>query len=50
MRFRCAVVLLVLVLAACGGSEPDPPAQTGGANVGPSAAGSGVPTYERYPG
>ena len=47
MRLRCAGVLLVLVLAACGPSEPDPPAQTGGANVGPAAAGSDVPTYER---
>jgi hypothetical protein len=47
VRLRCVVVLLVLVLGACGPSEPDPPAQTGGANVGPTAAGSDVPTYER---
>ncbi len=47
MRLGCAGAALVVLLAACGEAQPDPPARTGGAAVDASAGGGQVPTYER---
>ena len=47
MRRALAGGALVLLLAGCGQTEPDPPAETGGTEIDADAARGSVPIYER---
>ena len=47
MRRTSAGAALLLLLAGCGGTEPDPPQGQGGAGVDASAGSGQVPIYER---